>query len=843
MLPRRTAYVAFLLAACAFSTPLAAAQSATLTVTVVDENSVAVANARVTLEPRSALLLRCETGFAGRCDFVNLTPGPAKLLAEKEGFYAVTVPLVQVGTTGNVDITLSHVQEVKEVVNVVESPPAIDTEKTQAQEKLSGMDIINIPYPETNDYRNVLNFIPGVQQDSTGQPHVAGAETYQTLTRFDGFNITQPSNGQLLLRVATDALRSIHVESSRYSAEYGKGSGGLLELNTGTGDDHYRFLATDFIPSIQDKKGLAFQEFNPRVIVSGPIRKGKAWFYDAVDVDYLNTVVPELPSGADSDVSTRLGNFIKLQANVTSRDIVTGEFNYNYFHDPHSGISPANPQASTPLVKEPMDQAGVKDQHYFSKGELLEAGFGFNRYDLHATPTGTEPYFLNPETAGGSYYLTEHTRAARWQLLSNLYLRPRHWRGEHDLKVGIDLDRLRYEASFLRTPITYLPEGSSSPPAQGCFFDPSRPPSPLPCTRYSIFPGSPSATTYNSEVSAYAQDRWLITSRLLLESGLRYDWDQIIRDSLLSPRLAATYALGSSDNTKIAAGVGIFYDATPVFLIARPQSGTRQDFFFPTVPPLPPLTCSSYAVTGALTCPISTFTANPGTLKAPRFVNWSLALEHKLPGAIYVKAEYIQKRGNHGLVYDLANPASANADFVLENTRQDHYDAFQVSARHAFRNGHMLFASYMRSYTRSNQVLDFNVDNPQFSPQQAGPYPWDAPNRFLSWGLLPLVKGFDFAYSSELRSGFPFSVVNDQLELVGPPGSKRFPTWFTLNTHIEKRFHALGYYWAIRGGFNNVTGRRNYTYVNNDIDSPDYLTFGNYAGRALTGRIRFLGKK
>jgi hypothetical protein len=40
-----------------------------------------------------------------------------------------------------------------------------------------------------------LNFIPGVVQDSSGQPHVAGAQTYQTLTLLDGFNVTQPANG------------------------------------------------------------------------------------------------------------------------------------------------------------------------------------------------------------------------------------------------------------------------------------------------------------------------------------------------------------------------------------------------------------------------------------------------------------------------------------------------------------------------------------------------------------------------------------------------------------------------------------------------------------------------
>jgi hypothetical protein len=342
----------------------------------------------------------------------------------------------------------------------------------------------------------------------------------------------------------------------------------------------------------------------------------------------------------------------------------------------------------------------------------------------------------------------------------------------------------------------------------------------------------PTGTTRNFEASAYGQDRWRLKNRWLIEMGMRYDWDQIIRRSLVSPRLGTTYSLDASAKTKISAGLGIFYDATPIFLVARPDAGTRQDFFFSSAP--------APTVIGPI---LSTFTASTRGLQAPRFLNWSLALERELPVAVYLKVEYIQKRGTHGLVYDLANNGTLNGNFVLQNTRQDRYDGLQVQVRHAFRNGHMLFASYMRSHSRSNQVLDFNIDNPQFSRQQPGPYPWDSPNRFLSWGLLPIYKGFDFAYSGELRSGFPFNVVNDQIQLAEPPGSRRFPTWFTLNTHIEKRFHAFGYNWAIRGGFDNVTGHKNYTYVNNDISSPDFLRFGNYEGRAFTGRIRFLGKK
>jgi hypothetical protein len=171
-----------------------------------------------------------------------------------------------------------------------------------------------------------------------------------------------------------------------------------------------------------------------------------------------------------------------------------------------------------------------------------------------------------------------------------------------------------------------------------------------------------------------------------------------------------------------------------------------------------------------------------------------------------------------------------------------------VNLRRAFRHRYSVFGSYTRSSSRSNQVLDFNVDNPILSPQAAGPYPWDAPNRFLSWGLvpffkLPVIHELDIAYSLEARSGFPFNVTNDQGQLVGSPGALRFPSYFSLNLFVEKRFHAFGRYWALRGGFENITDHANPAVVNADINSTQFLTFSDFQGRAFTTRIRLLGKK
>jgi hypothetical protein len=655
------------------------------------------------------------------------------------------------------------------------------------------------------------------------------------VTLLDGFNITQPANGQLLARISTDAFRSIQVEPAREPAEFGKGSGGLLMLNTGIGNDHFRFYATNFVPSFQNKGGWKFDQILPRLTFSGPLRKGKVWFYNAFDGEYDNIVYTELPANADDDHLFRIGNLAKVQANVTSRHIVTASFLVNHLHDQYSGLSPQNPQLSSPKDVESAYLASVKDQYYFKGGELLEAGLAFDQYNLKWTPYGTSPYFIAPETFGdtasGSYYLSAATRARRLQALTNLFLAPHHWHGRHDLKLGADFDRLIYDAQFARQPISFLRQGQNPPTAPNTCR--AIAPSLNPCALYSTFSGGLPSSTYNFESSAYAQDRWLISNRLLVESGLRLDWDEVIRTPLLSPRLAGNYVLDNSGNTKFSAGIGLVYDPTFLFLIARPFAGQRTDHFFDTFG----------AATGTV---LTKFSVDRNALQAPRFINWSLGLERKLPAAIYLKAEFLEKRGSRGFAYN--TPSGSSGNFILENTRDDRYDAFEVSLRHNFRESYMLMGSYTRSRLHSNQALDFSVDNSLLGPQESGPYTWDTPNRFLSWGYvpffkLPIIHQTEIAYSLETRTGFPFNVTNDQQQLVGPPGSRRFPDYFSLNLFLEKRFHLFGYFWELRGGFDNITGHSNPQVVNSDINSPQFLTFSAFEGRAFTSRIRLLGRK
>jgi hypothetical protein len=790
-----------------------------LQIIATDENGVAVPGARVSLQPvGKSTVLRAETDFAGHSHFRGIIPGLYRLRVEKQGFYLLEQQNLRLGDLGRVDVALNHQQEIKEEVNVVESPPAIDPERTANTESLSGVDVVNIPYPVTRDYRRVLPFIPGVVSDSQGQPHVAGGRTNETLDMFDGFDITDPVDGLLHLRVSTDAIRSIDVQSSRYSAQYGRASAGVLSLATGIGDNKLRYSATNFLPSVKFIRGIGLDKWTPRATISGPLRKGKIWFFEGLDGEYDQNIIRDLPPGADTAPLWRFSNLIKLQTNITPSNILTGSLLFNRFKYSHAGLSGFNPLAATVSLDQTAYLSSIKDQHYFAGGTLLETGVALFEQEADELPLGNATYVIRPSGISGNYYRTSLARSHRWQWITNVYFRPVTKYGKHEFKLGVDGTRIAYHQFVNRTPVLIFRESGT-------------------LVRNVVFPGEPvSFSKNNVQASGYFQDRWSPTDRLLVEAGLRFDADQVIRDLLVAPRFAATYILDANGDTKLSGGIGLFYDATSMQEISRPLRGQRLDYFFAadgTTLLGPPLA--------------STFSANEDALRAPRFLNWSIGLERKLPRGVYLRAEFLQRHGKRGFVY-LPLGSFLSGNYVLTNLRQDHYDSFQVTLRHTFRKSYAVLAAYTRSSARTNAVLNYDVDLLEFGPQGSGPLPWDAPNRFISWGLaplptMPLVHHLDLAWSTDWHDGFPFSIVNQNQQFLPPLQSQHFPRFFSLNLYLEKRVNLLKYTFALRGGFDNVTNHPNRNAVNNNIDSSSFLHFSNLDRRTFIGRIRFLGRK
>jgi Carboxypeptidase regulatory-like domain/TonB dependent receptor len=781
-----------------------------LLVSVTDENGIAVPLAKITLESRTThAITTAQADSSGRWLDNTITAGTYDVTVEAGNFYKLTKTGAALGPGVTLDVSLHHLQEVGSVVNVTEATPGIDPQQTTSAQALNSHDIIEIPYPSTRDLSHIFPFLPTVVQDTSGQIHVAGSSTFEVQDILDDFSITDPSSGRLVMRVSPDAVRQIQVQSSRISAQFGRESGGVLLLDTRTGDNQFRASAVDFIPTLQHVKGISFNNWTPRATISGPIIPDRAWYYVAHENEFDHNIIKELPSGADTNDLWRVSDLAKVQVNVTPGNVLSLEGLWNLLDSPHSFLSPLNPQSATTDVSQNSYFLAAKDQVYFPHAILGELGVSTNDFRNFEKPLGDSLYQILPGSVAGNYYRTSRFDTRRTQIISNLYLPPLTLHGRHAVRFGADLHRISYDQQYYRNPISVLDNNGA-------------------LLRSITFTPQTAFTKYNTETGGYMQDRWSYSDRLLIEAGARYDWDAVIRRSLVSPRISGTYMLTSDGNTKLSIGSGIFYDETNLEMLTRPFSGQRTDIF--------------YDASGAPTVPQVTRFALEPNLRAPRFLNSSIGLERKLPGSIFAGVELLDRRGRYGFAYEPV-VTSPGGLWVLRNNRRDRYDALQFNARRAFSHGHSLNVSYIRSNARSNEPIDFNIDNPVFGPQVAGPLPWDVPNHLVSWGWLPFVWHMDFAYSFDWHTGFPFVAVNQQQQIVGKPGDYRFPDYFTFNPALERRFAFHGYLWAIRLGIDDITGRRNAAFVNNNIDSPQFLTFSGYHGRTLNGRIRFLGKK
>ena len=535
--------------------------------------------------------------------------------------------------------------------------------------------------------------------------------------------------------------------------------------------------------------------------------------FDAADADYKLNIIKELPDSQDRGSEWGVGNLARAQINLTPSNILTTSLLLNTYRSSHLGLSILSPLETTRNLHQLSYLFAVKDQSYMDNGILLEFGMGLNRYNSKELPLGTVPYSITPEGTSGNYFRTSDGNSQRLQFLGSAIFPTVTRYGRHEMQVGADIDFINFDQSYNRRPISIFREDGS-------------------ISREIKFSGGTPYGRQNFELGLYGQDRWIITNRFLIETGVRMDWDQITRDILLSPRLASSCIVTKNGNTKIVSGVGIYYDASNLDLITRPQAGMRLDIFRNPV-----------SLTKVTAREETAFQVNDPSLRTPKFLNWSIGLEQMLPKKFYLQAEVIRKSGNHGYAFVNQNPTADPGLFTLRNNRQDRYYSFHFTLRKSFKDKYMMLASYARSKSWSNAILDFNIDNPIFGQQAPGPYDWDAPNRILSWGWLPLKKGIDLAYSLEWRTGYPFSVVNQDQQLVGSPNSHRYPMYFSLNIHAEKKFHLFNSQWALRAGLNNITNRHNPAAVNNNIDSEQFGTFGATQHRVFTARIRLIGKK
>jgi hypothetical protein len=795
---------------------------AILTGKVVDESGAPIPGARVSVTRADSAPLETSSNPTGAFRIALPAPGTYVVAVDHLGFFRLQNHQVRVTESGaEITLVLNPQREIFQSVDVGAEPSRIDPEDTSANRRLSGTEINNIPYPGTHSLRNAMKLTPGTIQDNGGGVHVHGSAENQIRYTLNGFDITDPVTGRYSTLLAVEGVREMELISSRASPEYGRGSGGTLAIRSESGTDRFHFTATNFVPGIDTHHGLHFGHWTPRGGISGPLKPGRAWFSNSIYGDYNPTYHPGLPAGQDVSTYVALGDLMHIQVNLTPADILYADGLANIEHENRNGLSVLDPVETTTRYRATQWLGTVKESHSWKDGTLLEAGVASLETYHRRAPQGDQPYVFSVFGRRGNYYVNSAETGTRQQAFVNFYPKSFQLWGRHQFQMGGDAQHLSYTGDFQRTLYDYVN-------LQGALVTETR------------YYGPGDFLQRNVLQSAFFNDQWRPVDRLTLNLGVRQDWDGVVGQSVWGPRMALAWSPFPNSRTKISGGYAIFHDPTNLSMLTRPHD--QLAVTFPVSQAGLPYT-TQYLLGPRMRLPIST--------------NWSAGAEHEFGKHIFGQFEFLRKRGRDGFVYTL-EPGSSTINLPdltpdpvlqsvneLRNLRRDTYDEYSFTLRQSFGDQYEWFASYVRSRAASNAVLDIRIDQPYIVQENNGRMPWDSPNRFLSWGYLPLPlqKGhrWAFAYMAEWRTGFPFPVVTENGTVVGPVDSHRYPDNFELNLHIERRFELYGRRFAIRLGVNNITDSMNPSAVYNVIGSPNYLQFAGNEGRHVVVRFRFFG--
>lgn len=776
---------------------------------VADEDGKPVADLEVIIVAPEEEVTLIRTDVSGTFEFTAGMPGLYRLSFNKSGFFRLAdQPFALKEGNNEITVTVHHETELHESVSVYSSSETIDPEDTSHSDLLLSREIRDIPVKSTHDLKSSLQVLPEVVRHNSGQIHVAGGRPGDTKYLIDGFDIGDPVTGNLSLRVNVDNIRTVEVESGRYDMQHDSGGAGLVIMDTDAGDDRWRGSATNMFPGFSTERGLHMTSWYPRLALSGPINKGRAWFSESLSVQRTLSLVEDLPRDADSVSQWAGDSLLRTQVRLNPANLLQGNFLYNQRNVSNVGLSPTSPLSTTRGTRAYRSFFSLKDQ-LWSGRSFYEVGAAADFSHFESLPHGLEPYAITPDGSSGNYFETLREKSRRWQTFATANLPGRQLHGKHDLQFGVKFTETGWSHAASRNRIEIRRVDGS-------------------LLQETTYEGAPRFHLKDRTAGIFVQDVWRISRPLTLQLGARLDWNQLLHTITPSQRVSVNILPFEANNAKLTLSWGVFLRSVTLSTFGPLFDLRRSDAFYNRDGDL---------VLGPVT---SSFHLPSQKLKQPLFYTTTVAWEQNIGNRSLVRLNYTRRDGRFGLAYEREEAEGSENYFVLRNTRRDRYRSYQVSFRHSFDDRTGLSASYTRSKAFTNHVFDHSLDSLVFAPQQSGPLDWDAPNRFVSSGWAPLSFGnLLLSYFFEHRTGFPFSIMNDHQQIIGPANGSRLAAYTSLNVGVEKRVHFLRN-WAIRISLLNVFGRHNPDMVINNIDSPDFLKPYGGQKRALNMRIRLI---
>ncbi len=830
----RWALASFVLAAlgsfCVSSPVLAQATTGTIDGRVVDQSQAAVPGATVTARNLATGLTRTVTvGATGTYRIGSLPSGRYELQVSMTGFATQVRKSVEVliASAVTADFTMS-VASVAESVTVQGETPLVQTTTSDVGQVITSRLVENIPL-NGRKFQDLSLLVPGTRSSNYYDPtktevggiSYGGATGRNVVISVDGGDNNDGVVRGLLQQFSEDAIQEYKVTTQRYSAEYGRSTGGVVNVVTKSGTNDFRGSAFVFGRNenlnaktfFQDKQQIdkpPFKQWQFGGSVGGPIQKDKAFFflsyernvrddYATVDTNHV------LPSQEGSFPQPFTNNLLtaKINAELADRNTLVARYTLEDNQRQHDFIG-GNVLASAGATNKNQIHSGIlKDTQVLANDKVNEFLVVYQHFENDITAEDpSKPSITTPDFVFGANLNTpQQTIQQRIQVRDDFSFHKEGWLGVHDFKVGAEMLRSHYGGFFVPTlygAFTYSQSlGSDLNSYLNAIPD--------------AFTGSAGNNTFDDNwtyVAGYAQDDWKPNRQLTLNLGLRYEiqfgpydnrfttpanqtlsalgYNTQKKNDLnnLGPRVGFAYDVKGDGRLVVRGGYGRYYDE--IF-----QNITLYEYWSQVSSPTnfislspPPFTPAQYAanrdtIRNSLKDP--TFAGQQIRYTSPNLVQpsadqFNVGFSTQPLSSLAFDLDYVHSVGHDEIARWRINTAqnvntqlspagvfdAAHGPYIVEGNRgHSQFDGIYLTAKLRLQQA-MLLATYAwsRAYNLANDfnTLPSDITNANWESDW-GPAPNDVTHRFTAAGIYQLPLGFQISTSIQGNTGRPVNAL------------------------------------------------------------------------------------
>ncbi len=626
---------------------------------VYDETQSPIPGATVTMRSSETGASRVAvTGETGAFQFLQVPTGDYAVLVELEGFDAVEVTSVDVtvGSSLSFDVTLK-LEVQTETITVQGSTAPIDTGSAGVSQLISEIAIENLPLLG-RDFRDLARLSPSAQVTPglRGGLRLGGQQSDYSGGSIDGGDVRDNFFGEFFGSLETknsiipiEAVQEFQVVTNGFAPEFGRSTGGLLNVVTKSGTNELKGSAhwyhrnesltnDDWLgtpPNIdeQNQYGAA---------LGGPIKRDKQFFFAAFDIsdrdgplitkfarDVSGVAAPELGiadlgalEGSNPQSQELLSYLLKWDYQIGDSDHLTVRtFHTQNKTDGFTGGRGQNQIQASFGNTEKFENTG--DNTIATWTKVLKGGRASNefKYMYSDSTRPREPNSSNPEIAigdtgnfGQRFFLPIFGNQEKITAQENF----QYAFNNHDVKFGADLNAYSTRAGAFfgwsageyrfftledfqaGTPFAFIQGfGIGDQPYRDAAFEAER--------------------VKQTAYGAYVQDKWQAKPNLTVTYGARFDVTDnpggrfpIPGQSVpmgvgagttlaappqappddedqFGPRLGVAYSFDMGGRPAVfRANWGIYYAQTPPIFFSRGAGGTTVLFCFFDASCLPP---------------------------------------------------------------------------------------------------------------------------------------------------------------------------------------------------------------------------------------------------------------